>query len=84
MLSLVLLDPSRLTPLRGTAHADLKNELMMALLTRMQWYLDYRRKLDAYRENAGPQPKYPSIEVERVEDLVDALIVHALDPEYTR
>jgi len=84
MRSLVALDPSRLTPLRGTPHADLKNELMMALLTRMEWYLAYSRNLDAYRENAGPQPTYPSIEVERVEDLVDALIVDALDPEYKR
>ncbi len=82
--TLVILDPKRLRPLRGTEHAELKNELMMSLLTRMDWYMEYRRLLDDYRTNGGPRPVYPSKAVDRVETLVDALIVDALDPAYKR
>ena len=82
--TLVMLDPRRLRPLRGTEHAELKNDVMMALLTRMEWYMDYRRVLDEYRTTAGPRPVYPSKAVERVEALVDTLIADALDPEYQR
>jgi hypothetical protein len=82
--TLVMLDPRRLRPLRGTEHAELKNDLMMALLSRMEWYRVYRFTLDEYRTNSGPQPTYPSKAVERVEALVDTLIVDALDTEYQR
>lgn len=82
--TLVRLNLRRLKPLRGTEHAELKNDLMMALLTRMDWYRAYRRVLDEYRENNGPRPEYPTDAVERVETLVDSLIREAMDPGYQR
>ena len=82
--TLVSLDPTRLKPLRGTKHAELKNDLMMALLTRMDWYRAYRRVLDDYRERDGLRPQYPTDEIERVETLVDNLIRKAVDTGYRR
>ncbi len=83
-LSLTMLDPRRWSRLRGTEHAELKNDLMMALLWNMEWFVEYRSKLDAYREKSEPRHPYPTAEMERVEKLVDALIVAALDPQYQR
>jgi len=82
--ALTLLDPRRLRPLRSTVHAELKNDIMMALLTHMEWFVEYRKRLEAYRTRSAPRPTYPSDAVDRVETLVDQLIKDALDPEYRR
>ena len=82
--ALVMLDPRRLRPLRGAEHAELKNDLMMALLTRMDWFREYTRVLDEYRTNGGPRPAYPTEAVEKVEKIVDTLVKDTMDPEYNR
>lgn len=71
---LTLLNPRRLRPLRNTVHTELKNDIMMALLTRMEWFIEYRERLEAYRTGSAPRPTYPSDAVDRVETLVDQLI----------
>lgn len=79
------LDPRNLQRLRTERHADLKNELMMAILLHADWFVQYRSQLNAYRQQkTTPPPVYPNERVERVERIVDSLIREAIDPDYTR
>ena len=81
---LLALDPRKLAPLRSEAHAELKNALMMSLLTRLGWFLEYREHLRRARAEGTPFPTYPSARMEEVERQVDALIVGVVDTEYER
>ena len=83
-IPLLALDPRKLVLLRSEAHAELKNELMMSLLMRLGWFVQYRESLRKYREEGAPVPTYPSARVDRVERLVDDLIVNVVDPTYKR
>ena len=81
---LVALDPRKLNRLRSESHSELKNELMITVLGRIEWFVIYRKSLKWYRENGGVAPVYPSIEVDRIETLVDQLIRSAVDSNYKR
>jgi hypothetical protein len=81
---LLALDLSKLQRLRSEKHAKLKNELMMRILLKMDWFVEYRKRLDGYRTAGGVAPPYPSARVERVETLVDQLMVDVVDPQYKR
>lgn len=77
-----------LKPLRSERHSNLKNELMMSMLSRQAWFLEYRRALAHYRRAGRPHdeapPAYPSTLVEMVEQRVDEYIRTTIDPQYTR
>lgn len=83
-IPLVALDPRAWSQLRSEKHAELKNELMMSLLTRVDWFVAYRDSLRRYREHGGEAPEYPSDRVDKVETLVDRLIADVVDPLYVR
>ena len=83
-MSLAALDPRKLVRLRSEKHAELKNELMMLLLPQLEWFRQYRRKLRAHRRGEGPPPAYPDAQVDRVETIVDELIVRIIDPAHER
>ena len=84
MLPLLDLDPRKIRALRGSEHAELKNTLMMTVLSHAGWFVEFRESLDVYRRQGGVSPLYPSERVERVEALVDKLIREAVDSDYSR
>ena len=77
-------DLSKLQLLRSEKNAEEKNDLMMYVLTRAEWYQEFRKKLRLHRAGGAPMPAYPSDQVERVETLVDGLIRATIDPKYKR
>lgn len=79
-----MLDPRKLKLLRSESNAEVKNDLMMYVLTRSEWFEGYRSRLDEYRKHGGPSPEYPSDRVDRVEGLVDNLIRVSMDPGHVR
>ena len=83
-MSLSQLDPRKLRLLRSENHAEMKNDLMMERLWKEDWFVSFRRALDAYREDGGPRPDYPSKLVEFVESEVDEWIRENVDRSYTR
>ena len=79
-----MLDPRKLKLLRSENNAEIKNDLMMYVLTRSGWFERYRSRLDEYRKHGGPAPEYPSDRVDTVEGLVDELIRASVDPSHVR
>ena len=77
-------DLSKLQLLRSEKNAEEKNNLMMYVLTRAEWYQAFRKKLRLHRTGGAPMPAYPSEQMERVETLVDDLIRATIDPKYMR
>lgn len=79
-----MLDPRKLKLLRSENNWEVKNELMMYVLTRSEWFYEYQSRLDKYRKQGGPAPKYPSDMVDSVEGLVDDLLRASIDPNHMR
>ena len=63
---------SQLSLLRSEARAEEKNDHMMRALWQKPWFVEYRAKLQLYRDGLGPRPVYPSAQVEAVERKVDS------------
>ena len=83
-LPVVLLDPRKIKLLRSEKNAVLKNDLMMLVLRSSGWYEEYAAALEAYRTRGAARPTYPTDRLERVEALVDELIVESVDPNHVR
>lgn len=69
--------------LRSVEHADEKNDEMMRRLWQLQWFVQYRQKLDYYRKYGGLCPEFPRYAVNNVEKKVDAWLA-AKYPGYKR
>lgn len=92
-LSLAKLNLKRL---RSEGHAERKNTEMMKRLVKEGWFLDYRRRLEAWRARwtawrahrgpkplKGERPVYPALRVEAVEVAVDKYM-STMFPGYER
>ena len=70
--------------IRKRRYVALKDTLMMALLSELDWFVAYREALVAHRERGKPMPAYDKARFESVERHVDELIRKVIDPTYTR
>ena len=85
MLPALLLQGVVVHELRPQQNAELKNQLMMAILNQLDWFVQYRIGLAEYRAGAAPKPvPYPTERVELVEKAVDELIRKIVDDTHTR
>lgn len=75
--SLLELDPQKVVvEIRPPGPMDeLKNELMMSVLLRLEWFASYRTELGRFREHGGARPTYPTERVDKIEKMVDRLIM---------
>ena len=60
--------------LRSESHAEEKNREMMARLWACDWFVEYRRQLDAYRRGQRERPVYPTEQVDTIEREVDDMM----------
>ena len=79
-----MLDPRKLKLLRSENNAEVKNDIMMYVLLRSEWFREYRLRLEDYREHGAPVPAYPTERVDMVETLVDDLIRASVDSKHER
>lgn len=68
---LLELDPAALS---AESDADLKNKLMVEVLTRLPWFRTYRERLRAFRKHGGKRPMYPNDRVNKIDRMVVRLI----------